>query len=278
VDAGHLFSDDPDLTNPELLRGDALLGNGWMLKGFSKYKFDAANLSNRDLRYSGIMLAKDKYEERVKETPLAGEMLSANIIPAKDLDTAVAPKPYVIREVSGKRFPGGKPVLKVGIIGLTQPGPGEKTGLVIQEPLKKIKEILPDVRKQADLVVVLAYMPLDMAKQLAKENQDIDVIIGANASHPAPPAQKEGKTVIVYAESQTKSLGEIRLYFNREGQVGDYINRYISLDASIPSEPEAAKMNETAKADQGAPQPVPQGTLLPQTQVAPPALVKQPKP
>jgi 5'-nucleotidase / UDP-sugar diphosphatase len=249
VDAGHLFSDDTDFTNPELLRSDAILGNGWMLKGFSKFKFDAANLSNRDLRYCGLMLAKDKYEERVKETPLVGEMISANMIAATDLNTAVAPKPYLIREVEGKRFPNGKSMLKVGFIGLTQPGPGGKVGLIIQEPLKKIKEVLPEVRKQADLVVVLAYMPADMAKQMAKENPDIDMIIGANGTHPPPPAVREGKTIIVYADNQTKSLGEVRLYFNSEGQIGDYINRYISLDSSIPSQAEASKINDLAKAE-----------------------------
>jgi len=32
-----------------------------MMKAFSQYKLDAANLSYRDLKYASLVLAKDKY-------------------------------------------------------------------------------------------------------------------------------------------------------------------------------------------------------------------------
>jgi 2',3'-cyclic-nucleotide 2'-phosphodiesterase (5'-nucleotidase family) len=253
---GHIFSDDLDMNNPELLRKDAVVANNWMLKAFSKFKLDVANLSYRDLRFAGMMLSKDKFEERVKETPFAAEMISANIIPAKDLDIAVAPKPYVIREVNTKRFPNN--ILKIGFIGLTVPAPGEKTGFVVEEPLQKIKQILPEVRKQADIVVVLAYSHLEEVQKLAKENQDIDLIIAANFTPTPPPPQREGKTIIVYAAQQTKSIGELRLYFNQDGRIGDFMNRYIALDSAIPDQPEAAKMNEASKTEVEAAKPAPE--------------------
>src|ERR1043166_8225646 len=125
----------------------------WMRKGFSQFRLDAANISYRGLRYGGIALAKEKYQTFAKETPMVTDLISANAIPAKDLDKVVAPKPYVIREVSGKRF-GNKSTLKVAFIGLTEPGPGEKTGFVVEEPLAKLHQIMPEVRGKADLVVV----------------------------------------------------------------------------------------------------------------------------
>ncbi len=304
VDVGHMFSDEFDIAHQENLREDAVVMNDWMLKGFSKYKLDAANISYRDLRYGSVMFAKDKYDARIKETPMIDEMVSANLIPAKDLDKVNAPKPYIIREISGKRF-GSKSSVKVGFIGLTQPGPGEKTGFVISEPLEKIKQVLPEVRAKVDIVVVLAYLPLELSRKMAQDNPGIDVIIAANAMPQPPTAQREGKTVIVYSVNQSKSLGELRLYLDAEGHISDYLNRYIVLDTAIPDMADAQKMIETSKSEiaaarakvdaaeakaTGQPvagaQPVPQvvAPVLPQTgqpqlQITqPPPIVKEAKP
>jgi 2',3'-cyclic-nucleotide 2'-phosphodiesterase (5'-nucleotidase family) len=240
-----MFSDEFDIQHPERLYDHAVLMNDWMMKGFSQFKLDAANISYRDLIYTAQLLAKDKYDTRVKEMPLVENMISANMVAAKDLDKVVTPKPYIIKEVNGNRF--GKSSFKIGIIGLTQPGPGDKSGLIIQEPLQKMREILPELRSKVDLVVVLGYMSLDLSKKMAKDNPGIDIIIGANANPLPPTAQREGNTVIVYSVNQTKSLGELRLYLDAQGKVTDYLNRYIVLDANIPDVPEAAKINETAK-------------------------------
>lgn len=225
---------------------EALLANDWMLKGFSQFRLDAANLSYRDLKFASVILAKDQVDARSKATPAVTDMISANMIPAPDIDKDVAPKPYIIKEVSGKRF--GKPVLKVGIIGLTQPGPSSKAGMIVENPIEKLAKVLPEVRSKVDLVVVLGYLPLDQSKQIAeKYGNDIDVIIASNATAIPYPAQREGKTVLVYSINQTKSLGELRLYLDDKGKVTDYLNRYILLDTAIPDVAEAAQINETAK-------------------------------
>ncbi len=247
MDVGHIFSDDADPANQDQLRADALVMDDWMVKGFSQFKLDAINLSYRDLRYGGIAMAKDKFDANVKQSPMLADIISANAIPAKDLNSVAEPKPYLIREVSGRRL--GKPNFKVGIIGLTEQGPGGKSGFVVEEPLARVKQILPEVRAKADMVVVLAYMPLGICKEMAKQNPDIDVIIAGNATPQPPPAQREGKTIIAYAAQQTKSLGELRIYLDREGHILDYVNRYILLDTQIPDQPEAAKLAAAAKTD-----------------------------
>lgn len=220
------------------------------MKAFSQpqFKLDAANFSRRDLLYGKVVLDKEKYDAQVKETPMLGEMISANIIPAVDLNKTVPLKPYVIREVTGKRF-GNKTSLKVGFIGVTEPWPGGTTGFVVNEPAEKVKAILPEVRAKADLVVVLAYCPLSVARDIMKQNPDIDVLIAGNAVPLPPPAQREGKTIFVYSIQQTKSLGELRLYLDNDGKVKDYLNRYILLDTAIPDQAEAAKVVANAKTE-----------------------------
>jgi hypothetical protein len=247
VDVGHLFADDFDLQKPDELREDALVMNEWMLKGFSKYRLDVANLSHRDVLYAGKVFDKQKYESQVQTYPAVGDFISANIIAATDLDKVTAPPPYTIKEVSGKRLP--KSTYKVGFIGLTQPGPGEKTGFVLQDPIERLPKILPELRSKVDLVVVLAYVSPDEAKRLAQQNPGIDVLIGAYATPLPPPAQREGNTLIVYTVGQTKSLGELRLYLGNDGKVADYLNRYVVLDTAIPDLPEAAQMIATSKTE-----------------------------
>lgn len=248
VDVGHLFAEDLAFNKPETLRDDAVMMNQWMLKAFSKFKLDVANFSHRDLLYGKVALDKEKYESQVKETPMLGEMISANIIPAVDINKTAPLKPYVIREISGKRF-GNKPSLKVGFIGVTEPWPGGTTGFVVNEPVEKIKALLPEVRSKADIVVVLAYCTLGTSREIIKQNPDIDVLIAANSVAMPPPAQREGKTIVVYAVQQTKSLGELRLYLDDEGKVKDYLNRYVLLDTAIPDQEEAAKIVAEAKVD-----------------------------
>jgi 2',3'-cyclic-nucleotide 2'-phosphodiesterase (5'-nucleotidase family) len=226
--------------------------NDWMVKGFNQFKLDVLNLSFRDLIYSKKILAKDNYDTRVKEMPFITGMLSANTTTGTEAtDKLNLPKPYLIKEVAGKRLhaPGGSNNYKVGFIGLTQPGMDDKTGFVVEDPLQKIKQVLPEVRAKVDLVVVLGYMPIEMAKQLAEENQGVDVIIVANDMAQPPVGQREGNTVIVYATQQTKALGELRLYLDEKGKVTDYFNRQVALDSIIPDQPTAAEVVKNSKTE-----------------------------
>lgn len=247
IDVGHIFNDEADISHPDILQQDSITMNDWIRKGFSQFKLDAVNISFRDLPYSAMVMAKDKYASYAKETSMVEDLISANVIPATDLNKTIAPKPYVIREVEGSRF-GNKKSIKVGFIGLTEAGPGGQSGLVIADPLNRLKQILPEVRAKADIVVLLGYLPLATSKQIAHDNVGIDIIIAANATPIPPIAQREGDTVIVYSVNQTKSLGELHLFLDQNGHIKDYLNRYISLDKVIPDNPQAAQLNDQAKA------------------------------
>lgn len=228
------------------MREDVEIMNRWMLRGFSRFKLDAANLSYQDLYYSTYILNSTRLPELIKEAPLAGELITANAVPAAG-QPIVAPKPYIIREVYGKRL---KSPLLIGFIGLTEAYPGvvnPNSGFTIEDPLKRIRQVLPEVRSKVDLIVVLAYVNQETARKLAQENPDIDIILAANQLAQPAEAMREGKTIIAYAWHQTKSLGELRLYMNSSGKVVDYMNRYLALDKSIPNHPEAAKMVAESK-------------------------------
>jgi hypothetical protein len=239
VDAGNLFSDAAGQLPPEIL-----VKNRWVLKSYGDFNHDAANLSYLDLPYLAALLKKDGYDKRVAEFPFIKKLISANVKPTDQ--SLQAPAPYVIVEVSLKRGEPGKKY-KIGIIGLTLGKPATPTteeydvaGFHIDDPFIAAKRILPDLKKQVDFVLALAYMPQDKAQLLATQNSEIDAVIGARQLSNTGEVQHFNRATLTYAYSQTKYLGELRIYLKGDGQIDNQLNRYVALDDKIPDDPAAA--------------------------------------
>jgi 2',3'-cyclic-nucleotide 2'-phosphodiesterase (5'-nucleotidase family) len=248
VDAGNLFSDDRYAAGE--LPPEITVKNRWVLKGYSDFNHDAANLSYLDLPYLATLLKKDGYDKRAAEFPFIKKLISANI---KPMDPGVqAPPPYVIVETTLKRGQPGKKY-KIGIIGLTQGKPVSPTvdeydvaGFHIDDPFIAAKRILPDLKKQVDFVVALAYMPQDKAQLLATQNSEIDAVIGARQMSNTGEVQHFNRATLTYAYSQTKYLGELRVYLSNDGKIENQTNRYVALDDSVPDDPAAAEVVASA--------------------------------
>jgi hypothetical protein len=237
VDAGNLFSDEK--FSAEQLPADVMTKNRWVVKGYNEFRHTAANVSFNDLPYVGMLLKKEGFEERVKESPFIRRLVSANVHPADD--TRLAPTPYVVREITLKRGAIDKK-LRIGIVGFTMPRPmsGDNVaGYRIENPFEAAKRVIPELKKKADVIVALAYMPLVEAQKLATENADIDTIIGAHKSTTMDEPQHFGRATISYAYDQTKYLGEMRYYVKGDGSVENQVNRYVGLDDYIPDDREA---------------------------------------
>lgn len=249
VDAGNLFSDEGyDGTK---LPTWVQVKNKWVVKSYGYFHHDAANITPYDLPYLAELLKKDGYRERASELPFIKKLISANVRPARpDLE---APAPYLIREAMLARGrPGAK--LKIGIIGFTEPkrlGPDnyqrELAGFQIEDPFQAAKQLLPQLKKEVDLVIALAYMPQPSAQRLASENPEIDILIAANQMGTSAQVEHFGRASIVYAYSQTKYLGELRVYIRGDGSIENSINRHVALDDRIPDDPAANEMVEAAR-------------------------------
>lgn len=244
VSVGNIFNDQGITSDPPFR--DVVVQNEYALKGYSKYPFDAANVNFTDLRvlHPNFTLANQK--KAMAEYPALKAMVAGNLMPATDKKTQAPIQPFIIREIVAPRAPKGK--LRVGITSFSEPGPGENTGYVWRDPLVAAKEILPRLRKQVDVVIVLAYLPIDQAKQLAQENQDtIDVVVAGHVQPFLLPVEKIGNVNFVVNNYETKFLGELRMYFGKDGERW-YTNRFIILDDKVPDQPDAAKIVEEAKA------------------------------
>jgi 2',3'-cyclic-nucleotide 2'-phosphodiesterase (5'-nucleotidase family) len=244
VSVGNIFNDQGITSDPPFR--DVVVQNDYAMKGYSKYPFDAANVNFNDLRvlYPNFKLGQQK--KAMTDFPALKSMVAGNLMPAVDKKTQAPIQPFIIREIAAPRAPKGK--LRIGITSFSEPGPGEETGYVWRDPLAAAKEILPKLRKQVDVVIVLAYLPIEQAKQLAQENQDtIDVVVAGHVQPFLLPVEKVGNVNFVVNNYETKFLGELRMYFGKDGERW-FTNRFITLDDKVPDQPDAAKIAEEAKA------------------------------
>lgn len=250
VDAGNLFTDDRFAG--DRLPAEVMTKNQWVVKGYGDFHQDVANISFNDLPYLGELFKKDGFDKRAEEFPFVNRLVSANVEPADDAHKT--PQPYLVREVSLSRAGGKK--LRIAFVGLTEgkpTGPNQHesnyAGFRINDPFEAARRVVPEARKKADLVVVLAYMPQDMAQRLASEVQDIDTIIVGRQMSLMNDPEHFGRATITYAYNQTKYVGELRYYLRGDGTVENQINRYIPLDADLPDDPQAAQVVTEAHND-----------------------------
>lgn len=244
LSVGAIFNDQGVLLNPPFK--DVLVQNDYALRGYSAYPFDVVNLTYQDLRVLHKYFTKSSAQQAAADFPVLKAYVSANAMPAVNEKTHIALPRFVIKEVKSPHIPKNHK-LRIGITGVCEQAPSEGTGYVWRDPATALKEVLPELKKQADVVVVLAYLPLDQAKALAAELEGIDVMIVGHTQPSLLTLETVGNTAVVVNNYETKALGELRAYVAGDGK-RTYSSRFILLDATIPSEPNALKIVKEAKA------------------------------
>ncbi|GAP02228.1 5'-Nucleotidase-related protein [Fructobacillus pseudoficulneus] len=120
---------------------------------------------------------------------------------------------------------------KVAVIGLT--APYELTYRSLNWEPKEVKpvldQLLPELRAQADLVVLLSHLGLPTDRELAEE-YDIDVIIGAHTHHVLPKGELKNGTLLAAAGRYGDHVGQIDLTLDDNHQVVDKVAQAIPFD------------------------------------------------
>ena len=230
-----------------------------MLKAYHDAGIAVANVSYKDVAFLETMMAAGAYKANAREYPFLEKLVSANVQP---VDASLAPfKPYTIVEARAKRL-GDRPV-RVAFLGLSQEVPppykqGDVTvdfatskKYAVTSPLEAAKRYVPELRKKADLVVVLAYMPVPEAQKLGQGVNGIDAIVASNLIPQASPVKEAGEAILTNVYQQTKYLNELRLYTDpkKPGTLVNYSLRHVKLDAAIPDDPTAKASHDAAQAE-----------------------------
>lgn len=163
--------------------------------------------------------------------------------------------PYVIKEVGGA---------KIAFLGLmtydARTYRAAREGLEMEPPIDVAKRLVPELRKQADLVICVNHIGVDVDRMLAASVPGIDVIVGGH-SHtllPAPlfladkpstnPLAVNG-TVIVQDFQWGGTLGRLDLTLARatDGRwaVKKYAGRLLPVTSTVPEDPQVAAVVST---------------------------------
>ncbi|MFQ5600760.1 MAG: multiheme c-type cytochrome, partial [Candidatus Krumholzibacteriia bacterium] len=106
-----------------------------------------------------------------------------------------------------------------------------------------LNELVPKMRKKADLVVLFAHVGNRNAQKLLDEIKGIDIAItGGDAFVNAKPVEigneETGRSLVCSAGKQAKYLGALKVVLSEKGQLLRYTHELHSLDKSIKEDPE----------------------------------------
>ena len=167
----------------------------------------------------------------------------------------------VLLEGTGEPF-GGDPTmlfekngLGVGLLAMSYhntpwtAGAGMIRGLRYVGPVEAAKRHLPDLQDRSDVVVVVSHLGTAADRELAREVDGIDIIVGGHSHNHITAPKKVNGTWILEALSDGGVLGELRVTTNENGDVTDVNQKLHMLWADqVEPDPAVAKMVDSLRA------------------------------
>lgn len=186
-----------------LAAGDMIAGHPWA--DFTKGR-NVMELLNA-LRLTAMVLGNHEFDFgpqilRQRIATARFPVLAANVVGLRSV------KPYIVRETAG---------LKIAIIGVVTPetpwitSPRNVAGLKFLPAPATVARYLPELRKRADLVVVLSHLGYAADRELAARVKGIDVIVGGHSHTPLAQPVRVNGTIIVQAMEHGKAVGVLDL-------------------------------------------------------------------
>lgn len=229
--------------------GDALDGTPFSIEYMGEADFAAMSAAGYDLMTVGNHEFSASLQEFWRNVHTANfPIVSADIVDRKTGKLALPP--YKIFEIDG---------VKIAVFGIVVPTPdyrAAKEGFDFLDPFKTASELVPELRKQADVVIALSHLGFDQDLILAKNVPDIDVIVGGHSNNRLMPPvfiahPEDGNsfsidgTIIVQDFWWAGELGRLDLRLRRDGgpfTVMGYKGELIPITSDIPEDPATAKV------------------------------------
>ena len=158
--------------------------------------YDVVNIGDKDLMMGFKFLSEVSQKAKFP-------FISANLVDKKTQKGIL--KPYVIKEISG---------LKIAILGLMDdlfnPTLQEREpGLTILEPISTSKALTKGLREYCDLIVALSQLGESKDGKLARENPQIDLILGGGGETKRAVMDRVNEVPIYRLEPRGGYLGRI---------------------------------------------------------------------
>ncbi len=174
------------------------------IQAMNKIKYTAGTIGNHEFDYGQAALRM-----RLREAKFP--VLSANLVtPISEI------KKYTIVTEKGIRF---------GIIGITTQEVATTThpknlgGVTVLDIVKSIEQVLPEVRRKSDFIILTAHLTTEEEKRIAEAFPEIRLIIGGHVHGVLGPFWL-GTTMVAKTGSAGRFVGRVDLDFNGRSLAG----------------------------------------------------------
>jgi len=204
------------------LRLDARAANLRMTEAVELAGWDVLNVGFRDMPW-------------FREAPIPSRAVSANVRPTSE----GGPSTYEVVTVGD---------FKVAVTGVSGEGMLflQPDDYAYGDPVASVEALLPEMRKEADLIVALGYGLGKAVSDLT--TLDIDILIEAGEYKEQHEPVLEHGTLWVRSRWRTERLGELRLFIDN-GEITAAVDRMVDMDDEIPSTPALRKLERKARVE-----------------------------
>lgn len=137
-----------------------------------------------------------------------------------------------VRDAQGQAFVGTHRLVtsgrqRVAVLGVLSPGFASRE-LQIDEPSEAVRKLLPTLKNQYDLLVVLAYLPEDELQAFVGRVPEVDIVVGGPTRQSIAPRQA-GPTVWAAATNKGKFL----VHLEQQAPRASWDGRIVELGPDI---------------------------------------------
>jgi len=199
LDTGNLLFRKP--SQSETKQKDGLLRAELLIQAYNEMGYDGVNVGEKDLM-EGLKFLIDA-------TPRAKfSFISSNLAERKTGKSIF--RPYLIKEIAG---------LKIGILGLMSDEfkialQEREPALTILDPFVTSRPLIKSLDESCDLVVVLSQLGEMKDKRLAKENPQVDLILGGGGEASKTVDLRVNEVPIYRLEPRGGYLGRIDFFLS----------------------------------------------------------------
>ncbi|MBW2038563.1 MAG: hypothetical protein JRI46_03065 [Deltaproteobacteria bacterium] len=178
------------------LQKEALLDAKLMVEAFNLMGCDAVGIGDYELTLGAKAFAELKKRAKFP-------FVSSNVI---FKDGRRMPVPYVIKRAGGLRW-GIFSLLSANLSSTSKTREWK-----VLDPLEKGREVVKKLKKKADLIILLADMPLKELRALLSQLQGIAIVVAGHSSSGMRRPMQVGQTIVVRSYGLGRYLGMLDLY------------------------------------------------------------------
>lgn len=207
------------------------LKSAFMVQMMDKLGYDVATVGERELSFGQTFLL-----DTFKKTKI--DLVSANLVYSDTKKPFL--KPYVIRKAGNVR------VAFTGLIAkdfITRQRQGDKP-LEVLDPAETAKRLIPELRKKADVVVLLSHLGLTDGQKLTIEVPGIDVMVFGHLPGLSKQIVQTQGVINARGGERGQYIPSIHLVV-QDGKVASYDGDVVTLDDKIPADDAINKQVDT---------------------------------